>query len=54
MPKASLETRQSCSVQKTAPKNTYTGEMTSFGKLAKIGHDAKAIGFAKSSFLLKN
>ena len=41
----------SCSVQKTAPKNTkYSRNET----ILKIGHHAKAIAQAKSSLWIKN
>ena len=41
----------SCSVQKTAPKNTkYSRNET----ILKIGHHAKAIAHAKSSLWVKN
>ena len=53
MPKTSLETPQSCSVQKTAPENTQYWRNDNFSKIAKIGHNAKAIGFAKWSVWLK-
>ena len=40
-----------CSVQKTTRKNTkYSRSET----ILKIGHHAKAIGFAKSSLWVKN
>ena len=54
MPKHSLVTGQSCSVQKKGPETPNIGEMTSFRKTAKIGHNAKARGFAKWSVWLKN
>ena len=54
MPKTSPETGQSCSVQKTAPKNTPYSRNDKFLKMAKIGQNAKAIGFAKWAVWLKN
>ena len=51
MSKSILQIIYSCSVQKTAPKNTkYSRNETIF----KIGHHAKAIAHAKSSLWLKN
>ena len=54
MPQMSQETRQSCSVQKTAPKNTSYSRNDKFLKIAKISQNAKAIAFAKWSVWLKN
>ena len=49
--KSILEIIWSCSVKKTARKNTkYSRNET----ILKIGHHAKAICFAKSPFLVKN
>ena len=49
--KSILQIIYSCSVQKTAPKNTkYSRNETIF----KIGHHAKAIAHAKSSLWVKN
>ena len=46
-----LQIIYSCSVQKTAPKNTkYSRNDTIF----KIAHHAKAIAYAKSSLWVKN
>ena len=53
MPKMSLKTRYSCSVQKTAPKKISYSRNDKFSKMAKIGHNANAIGFAKWSVCLK-
>ena len=51
MSKSILQIILSCSVQKTAPKNTkYSRNQT----ILKIGHHAKAIAHAKSSLCLKN
>ena len=44
----------SCCVQKTAPKKTLYWKNESILKMAKIGHDAKAIPFAKWSVWVKN
>ena len=49
--KSILQIIYSCSVQKTAPKNTkYSINET----ILKIGHHAKAIAHAKSSLWVKN
>ena len=51
MSKSILQIFYSCSVQKTPRKNTkYSRNET----ILKIGHHAKAIGFAKSSLWVKN
>ena len=51
MSKSILQISYSCSVQKTAPKNTkYSRNET----ILKIGHHAKSIAHAKSSLWLKN
>ena len=51
MSKSILQIIYSCSVQKTAPKNTkYPRNKT----ILKIGHHAKAIAHAKSSLWVKN
>lgn len=52
--KTTIEVHQSCSVQKTAPKNTYYSKNDNFFEMAKLGHHAKTIGFAKSSLWVKN
>ena len=49
--KSILQIIYSCSVQKTAPKNTKYSRNES---ILKIGHHAKAIAFAKSSLWVKN
>ena len=54
MPESSLETGHSCFVEKTAPKNTSYSRNDKFLKIAKIGPNGRAIGFAKWSFWLKN
>ena len=41
-------------MQKTAPKKTFYSKNESILKMAKIGHDAKAIAFAKRSVWVKN
>ena len=51
MSKSILQIIYSCSVQKTAPKNTKYSRNES---ILKIGHHAKAIAHAKSSLWLKN
>ena len=51
MSKSILQIIYSCSVQKTAPKNTKYSRNES---ILKIGHHAKAIAHAKSSLCLKN
>ena len=51
MSKSILQIIYSCSVQKTAGKSSkYSRNET----ILKIGHHAKAIGFAKSSLWVKN
>ena len=51
MSKSILQMISSCSVQKTAPKNTeYLRNET----ILKIGHHAKAIARGKSSLWVKN
>ena len=42
-----LQTHYTCSVQKTAPKNTQYSKNGHFLKMGKSGHHAKAIVFAK-------
>ena len=51
MPKTILQEHYSCSVQKTAGKNTKYWRNE---RILKIGHLAKAIAFAKCSVWLKN
>ena len=51
MSKSILQIIYSCSLQKTAPKNTKYSRNES---IFKIGHHAKAIAHAKSSLWLKN
>ena len=51
MSKSILQIIESCSVQKTARKNTKYPRNES---ILKIGHYAKAIDFAKSSLGVKN
>ena len=51
MSESILQISWSCSVEKPAPLNTkYSRNETN----VKIGHRAKAIGFAKSSLWVKN
>ena len=47
MQKTTLQTHYTCSVQKTAPKNTQYSKNGHFLKMGKSGHHAKAIVFAK-------
>ena len=49
--KSILQIIQSCSVQKTAPKNTKCSRKET---ILKIGRNAKAIAHAKSSLWVKN
>ena len=42
-----------CCVQKTALKNNLYSKNGNFSIMAKIGHNAKAIAFAKLSFWVK-
>ena len=51
MSKSILQIIYSCSVQKTAPKNTKYSRNES---ILKIGHHGKAIAHAKSSLWVKN
>ena len=51
MSKFILQIIYSCSVQKSAPKNTNYSRNES---ILKVGHHAKAIAHAKSSLWLKN
>ena len=51
MSKSILQIIYSCSVQKTAPKNTKYSKNES---ILKIGHHTQAIAHAKSSLWLKN
>ena len=44
MRKTTLEPHRSCSVQKTAPKNTQYSKNDNISKLAKLGHHVKAFG----------
>ena len=48
-PKTSLETRQSCSLENTAPKSTEYSRNKKFLKLAKIGQNGKPTGFPNFS-----
>ena len=45
MRKTTLEQHCSCSVQKTAPRNTQYSRNENISKMAKIGHPAKGIAF---------
>ena len=51
MSKSILQMISSCSVQKTAPKNTKHSRNET---ILKIGHHEKAIAHAKSSLWVKN
>ena len=51
MSKSILQIIYSCSVQKTARKNNKCSRSET---ILKIGHHAKAIGFANSSLWVKN
>ena len=51
MSKSILQIIYSCSLQKTAPKNT---KYSTNEKIYKIAHYAKAIAHAKSSLWVKN
>ena len=51
MSKSIVQIIYSCSVQKTARKNTKHSRNET---ILKIGHHAKDIGFAKSSLWVKN
>ena len=48
MRKTTVHTHYSCSVQKTAPKDTQYSKNGHFLEMGKIGHHAKAIVFAKN------
>ena len=52
--KTFLQTHYSCSMQKTAPKNSLYSRNESILKMAKNGHNAKAIAHAKYSVWVKN
>ena len=55
MQKTTIEPQYSSFVQKkTTPKNNQYKKKTNTSKIEKIGHNAKAIGFAKWSGWLKN
>ena len=49
-----LRPHQSCCVQKTAPKNSQYSKNGSIFKIAKNGHNAKAIAHAKWSVWVNN
>ena len=53
MRKKFLETHSSCSMQKIAPKNSKYSKNESILKMAKNGHNAKAIAHAKHSVWVK-
>ena len=53
MLKNTLQSFLSCSVQKTALKNTQYSKNGNFFITAKIGHNAKAIAFAKLALWVK-
>ena len=54
MRKTTLQSRQSCSVQKTAQKNNKYSKNDRFWKIARIGHYAKVIAFGKWSVWVEN
>ena len=54
MPKTVLRPRISFSVQKTAAKNTKYLKNQTILKIGEIGHEAKAIAFAKWSVWVDN
>ena len=51
--KKALLAHYSASMQKTAPKNSYYSRNESILKIAKNGHNAKAIAHAKYSVCVK-
>ena len=53
MLKNTLQTFLTCFVKKVALKNTQYSKNRNFSIMAKIGHNAKAIGFAKVSVWVK-
>ena len=53
MRKAFLQTHLSCSMQKTAQKNSLYSKNEIILKMAKNGHNAKAIAHAKYSLWVK-
>ena len=53
MRKTFPQTHSSCSMQKTAPKNSSYSKNESILKVAKNGHNAKAIAHAKYSLWVK-
>ena len=48
-----VQTHSSCSMQRTAPKNSLYSTKESILKMAKNGHNAKAIAHAKYSVWVK-
>ena len=54
MRKTFVQTHSSCSTQKTAGKNSLYSKNESILKVAKTGHNAKAIAHAKWAVWLKN
>ena len=52
--KIALLGHYSCSMQKTAPKNSEYWKKESILKMAKNGHNAKAIAHAKRAVWVKN
>ena len=54
MPKTVLRPRRKCAVQKTAAKNTKYLKNQTILEIGKIGHEAKAIAFAKWSVWVEN
>ena len=53
MRKTFVQTHSSCSMQKTARKNSSYSKNESILKMAKNGHNAKAIAHAKWAVWLK-
>ena len=52
--KTAVEAHYSCTMQETAPKNSYYSKNETILKIGKNGHNAKAIAFAKWSVWVKN
>ena len=53
MRKTFVQTHSNCSMQKTAPKDSPYSKNESILKMAKNGHNAKAIAHAKYSVWVK-
>ena len=54
MRKTFLQEHLSCSMRKTAPKNSLYSKEESILKMAKNGHNAKAIAHEKWAVWVKN